>query len=126
MKSPTEWTWVEWKVLELSFDETPVPELIQEHHYGSFGSKGATFIPASPIDETANALRDLVEGGAVRVIHNGRTLGTEEINELLAQGGTWDPEPTNQAFLYAVVDEPSAVELQSKRPSEADPHKPRE
>jgi hypothetical protein len=78
------------------------------------------------LNATADALRDLAQGGAVRVIHDGRTLGPEEINELLAHDGTWDPEPTNQAFLYAVVDEPSAVELQSKRPSEADPHEPRE
>ena len=117
---------MEWKVLELSFDETPVPELIQEHHYGSLDARGPTLIPASPIDETVDALRNLLQGGAVRVVHEGRTLGPEEVNELLNQDATWDPDPTNQTFLYAVVDESSAVEFQSKRPSEADPHQPRE
>ena len=113
-------------MLELSFDETPVPELIQEHHYSSFDARGAnTNSRVAHRRDGGRPSRPRARWRSESHSH-GRTLGPEEINELLAQDGTWNPDPTNPAFLYAVVDEPSAVELQSKRPREADPHEPRE
>jgi hypothetical protein len=111
-----------WKVLELSFHCTPLPYLVQEHHYSGFDAGGPTLIPETTIEDTAQAVRALVAEGAIRVADETHTLAPEEMEAVLSDPEAWDP--TTGAFLVEVVNEPGATDLSSARPATANPHVP--
>lgn len=113
-------TWVHWKVLELSFDETPLPDLVLEHEYHGF-THGPSSIAASSAVETRIAVRDLLLVGAVSVVREGQTIPPEVALSLIDQPELWDSDSAD-ANRYAVVDEPLGGELLANRPAEADPH----
>jgi hypothetical protein len=118
------WTWVHWKVLDLAFDQTPVPELINEHYYVGF-SGWSGVLPASTPEETRTAIFDLLAAGAITVIGAGdEDLTRNDVEALLSDPGTWGPDPSNPARAYAVVDQPLAEGLLVHRPGEVKPRRP--
>jgi hypothetical protein len=119
-----EWTWVHWKVIDLAFDQTPVPELINEHYYVRF-SGWSGLVPASTPDETRIAIGDLLAAGVITIIDDGhKDLAREAVEALLSDPGTWDSDPSNPARAYVVVDEPLAEDLLSQRPGDVRPRRP--
>lgn len=112
-----------WKVLELAFDCTPLPLLIQQHQYGATEEVGPSIIPETGVEETARAVRELLAAGAVRVADDTHTLTAAEAEALLSDPTSWDAR--SGAFSVEVVNvEPMAVDLLRDRPTEANPHRP--
>ena len=111
-----------WKVLELSFDGTSLPYLIQEHHYEAVEGLGATIIPETTVEDTARAVRELVAAEAVRLADDDHTLTPSEVEAVLSDASCWDP--ATGALSVEVVNLPKAADLLRERPPSANPHKP--
>lgn len=122
MASEDDFALAYWKVLELSFDCTPLPYLIQEHHYGGTEEAGPSIIPETDVEETARAVRELLAAGVVRVADETHTLTPAQVEAVLSDSRSWDAR--SGAFSIEVVNvDPKAVDLLRERPREADPHR---
>jgi hypothetical protein len=115
-------TLLHWKVLELSFDCTPLPDLIQEHHYGASTDRDETFIPETSVVETARALRALAEMGAVYLAEGEHTLTPPEVAAICSDTAPFDR--VSGAFTVEVVNRPLAGDLLRQRPADQSPHRP--
>src|SRR5581483_1773263 len=115
-------TLVHWKVLELSFDCTPLPYLPQEHHYTASAFGVGTFIPETSVVETAHAVRALAVMGAVYLADDEHTLTPHEVAAICADTASFDP--VSGAFAVEVVNRPLAADLLRQRPADQSPHQP--
>jgi hypothetical protein len=100
-------------VLDLAFDETPVPDLVEAHHYVGQGEDRT--VPASSRAETKAAVLDLLAAGAINVVGD-NVLSLQEAVAVLDDPASWHRDSIH-VVPYAVVDQPRATELLRLRPS---------
>lgn len=121
MKPQAEWTWVHYKVLELSFDCLNLPELLVEHEYRGFPG-GATHIPATTRRETEDALLDLLAAGALDVFDDNGRISPPLAVETVRADSSWTYE--GRGAQVEVVENAQSGTFQKARPTALNPHAP--
>ena len=110
---PPSFTWVHWKVLDLAFDETPLPDLVEAHRYVGEGEERT--VPASSRAETLQAVQDLLGMGAINVVWDS-VLTAPEVAAVLENPASWRRDSIH-VVPYAIVDAPGAMDLLRSRSS---------
>lgn len=133
MNDGQEWTSVHYKVLELSYDETRLPELCGLHQYWGFPPWGKDVVPATTVEETRTALEDLLTAGAVRLVRSefvseGALVRYVDVDaaaavEILADESAWDEE-AERGWNFEIVPGDEADALFAALPQELNPHRP--
>jgi hypothetical protein len=113
-----DWSWVHYKILDLS-DGSRLPELLEEHRFFGFPG-GDTRIRESALEETRGALLDLLAVGAVDVFDDDGKLSRERALQLVRDDSSWSFALRGSDL--EIVENERTGQFIAQRPLDRDPH----